>query len=211
VILGEIQVQELILRCFLEELRRGRKEKRMLATTPRIRFGDMAIVALSLMLLFALAIPAQASTRVPGHDQARWDSDDNGFPDEGVTVNGKYTSLYAYDANGDWYWDLGDGRIQGTVDSVDELDASTLTVCDYQVQYRGKFENDAFLDSGWIMNNINCSGHDDNGTYNYIIVHETDPRYTGDPDWAIWGTWEYHVLTQSGSGNLVRPETPNGS
>jgi len=36
-------------------------------------------------------------------------------------------------------------------------------------------------------------------------VHETDPRYRGNPDWAIWGTWEYHVLTISEYGNLVRP------
>jgi hypothetical protein len=42
-------------------------------------------------------------------------------------------------------------------------------------------------------------------------VHETDPRYTGNPDWAVWGNWEYHVLTETGSGNLVRrPETPVG-
>lgn len=32
-----------------------------------------------------------------------------------------------------------------------------------------------------------------------------DPRYQGDPDWAVWGTWEYHVLTESKLGNLVRP------
>lgn len=147
-----------------------------------------------------------ASTAVPGHQSARYDTDGNGFPDEGVKVTGKYTSVYAYDASGDWYWDLGDGREQGTVGSITDLDAETLTVCDYQVQYRGSFENDPFMDTGWIMNNINCSGYDDNKTYNYIIVHETDPRYTGNPDWAIWDTWEYHTYTVSGSGNLVRPE-----
>ena len=37
------------------------------------------------------------------------------------------------------------------------------------------------------------------------------PRYTGNPDWAIWGTWEYHVLTISGFGNLVRPEWAVGA
>ena len=165
------------------------------------------VLLMSLMLMFGLAIPAEASTVVPGH-QDRYDADGNGFPDVGVTVNGKYTSLYAYDANGDWYWDLGDGRVYGTVLSVGDLEEATLTVCDYQVHYRGNFENDPFLDSGWIMNNINCSGYDDNGSYNYLIVHKTDPRYTGNPDWAIWGTWEYHVLTESGEGNLVRPEGP---
>jgi hypothetical protein len=121
-------------------------------------------------------------------------------------VNGHYTSVYAYDANGDFYWDLGDGRIQGTVGSIDELDPSTLSVCDYIVNYRGTFENDPFQDSGWIQNSIRCYGYDGNATYHYQIVHESDRRYTGNPDWAVWGNWEYHVLTESGSGNLVRPQ-----
>lgn len=144
-------------------------------------------------------------------DSGKIDADSNGIPDAGITVNGKYVSLYAYDEGGDWYWDLGDGRVQGTVGSVDDLDADTLTTCDYQVQYRGNFENDPFMDSGWIMNNINCSGYDDNGSYNYLIVHETDPRYRGNPDWSVWGTWEYHVLTESGKGNLTRPQNAIGS
>lgn len=169
----------------------------------RVAFG----IACSAMLLFPTLVLANG-TVVPGHE--RYDQDDNGYPDAGIEVNGKYTSVYAYDANGDYYWDLGDGRIQGTVDSVDDLDQATLTVCDYQVQYRGSFENDPFQDTGWIMNNINCQGYDDNGTYLYLIVNETDPRYTGNPNWAIWGNWEYHVLTTSGFGNLVRPETPPG-
>lgn len=156
-----------------------------------------------------------AGTMVPGHqkkvDKGITDTDGNGYPDAGVEVNGKYTSLYAYDANGDWYWDLGDGRVQGTVDSVDALDANTMTSCDYQVQYRGGFENDPFLDNGWIMNNINCSGYDDNNKYNYLIVHESDPRYRGNPDNAVWGTWEYKTNTVSGLGNLARPETPVGA
>lgn len=73
-------------------------------------------------------------------------------------------------------WDLGDGRVYGTVGSIDELDQATLTVCDYQVQYRGTFGNDPFVDSGWIENNIHCSGDAGNSTYNYLIVHETEPR-----------------------------------
>lgn len=168
-------------------------------------------VTMVVVMAIAMAAPVGAGTIVPGHDMDRNDQDGNGFPDEGVTVNGKYTSLYAWDADGNYYWDLGDGRIQGTVDSVDDLDQATLTVCDYQVQYRGKFENTPFLDSGWIINNIKCSGYANNNTYNYIMVHETDRRYTGDPDWAIWGTWEFHVYTVSGFGNLVRPESPAGS
>lgn len=159
------------------------------------------------LVSFSAIGSAMAATTVPGHSKDRYDKDGNGFPDKGVLVNGHYTSLYAYDANGDYYWDLGDGRIQGTVSSVDELDQETLTQCNYIVNYRGGFENDAFLDYGWIMNQIKCSGYDDNNHYSYLIVHETDQRYTGNPDWAIWGNWEYHVLTISGYGNLVRPYT----
>ncbi len=62
------------------------------------------------------------------------------------------------------------------------------------------------MNSGWIMNNIRCSGYDDNGSYNYLIVHESDSRYQGIEENAIWGTWEYQTLTESGQGNLARPE-----
>jgi hypothetical protein len=160
-----------------------------------------------LFVVFLFVGFADAATTVPGHQKDKYDSDGNGIPDKGVVVNGHYASVYAYDVSGNWYWDLGDGRIQGTVGSIDELDQETLTRCDYVVNYRGSFENDPFLDSGWIQNHINCYGFDDNGHYNYLIVHQTDPRYTGNPDWAIWGTWEFHVLTESGVGNLVRPMT----
>jgi hypothetical protein len=173
------------------------------------RLGMLAMIALMATLLMPAA--ADANTTVPGHQGSRIDADGNGYPDEGVIVNGKYMSVYAYDADGDYYWDLGDGRVQGTVGSIDELDSATLSVCDYQVQYRGSFENDPYLDTGWIMNTIHCYGYDGNGTYNSLIVHETDPRYTSNPDLAIWGTWEYHVDTVSGSGNLARPENHVGA
>ncbi|MDP3986875.1 MAG: hypothetical protein Q8P81_01475 [Nanoarchaeota archaeon] len=163
------------------------------------------MVGVAVVVILALIIFVAAKTIVPGHAD-RYDKDGNGYPDEGKSVNGKYTSLYAYDDLGKWYWDLGDGRIQGNVESVEDLDSETLTQCDYQVQYRGKFENDPFLDSGWIMNNINCNGYDDDNTYNYLIVHESDPRYKGVQENAIWGNWEYKVLTVSGQGNLARPE-----
>lgn len=148
-------------------------------------------------------------TRVPGHQMARHDTDGNGFPDEGVEVNGVYTALYAYDGAGDWYWDLGDGRILGTVASPDDLDRETRTDCVYHNQYRGTFGNDPFQDSGWIKNNIRCSGAE-KGTYHYVMVHESDPRYTGNPDRALWGSWEYHVLALSGFGNLARPRSHVG-
>jgi len=120
-------------------------------------------------------------------------------------IDQHYTSLYAYDESGDWYWNLGDGREFGTVAGVSELDLSTLTVCDYVINYRADFGNDPFMDTGWIQNLINCAGYDDNGQYNYFIVESEEPRYRGNPDWAIWGTWEYHVLTVSGQGNLAHP------
>lgn len=148
--------------------------------------------------------PSFSSTLVPGH--ARYDQDNNGYPDAGKYVNGHYTSVYAYDSAGDYYWDLGDGRIQGTVGSVDELDQATLSICNYVNNYRADFGNDAFMDHGSIKNLINCRGYDDNGHYGYMIVSDTDPRFTGDPEWSIWGTWEYHVLTVSGQGNLTGPQ-----
>lgn len=151
-----------------------------------------------------------AKTLVPGHQKAKYDQNNNGYPDLGVTLNGHYTSVYAYDNAGEYYWDLGDGRVQGTVSSISELDQETLTKCDYVVNYRGNFEDNPYMDSGWIQNLINCSGFDDNGHYSYIIVHETDPRYKGNPDYAIWGNWEYHVQTQSKLGNLVRPDKHMG-
>lgn len=165
-----------------------------------------SILALALVVsIIPFAGLADGATTVPGHQKAKLDSDANGYPDKGVIVNGHYTSVYAYDAGGDWYWDLGDGRILGSVGSVEELDSDTATVCNYVINYRGSFENDPFMDYGWIQNHINCKGYDDNKKYNYLIVHKTDPRYRGNPDWAIWGEWEYHTLTESGSGNLARP------
>ena len=136
------------------------------------------------------------------------DEDNNGYPDEGEVVTGAYKAVYAYDASGDYYFDLGDGRVRGTVDSIDELDQDTLTVCDYKVQYRGKFQNDPYLDTGWVKNEINCTGYDDNSNRTFIAVHETDPRYTGNGE-SIWSDWEYHVDARKKEGNvLTRPENP---
>lgn len=145
---------------------------------------------------------AENSTVVPGHQE-----DDGSIPHG--TVNGKYTSVYAWDASDDWYWDLGDGREQGTVGGVDELDESTLTVCDYVVIYRGDFEGTPFMASGWIHNNIKCSGHDykKTQTFNSLYVHETDPRYSDDLE-PIWGTWGILVDTEGGTGNAANPQHP---
>ncbi len=163
-------------------------------------FTALLVLALSVFPVLAAPTPCDStsSTVVPGHC------------DRDGSVVGHYTSIYAYDAV-DWYWDLGDGRVYGTVGSLSDLDPATLTSCTYEVNYRGDFGNDPYMDNGWIMNQINCSGYDDNGHYSYLIVHQTDPRYDGDPDLAIWGTWEYHVLGESGKGNLARPDHPVGN
>ena len=176
----------------------------------------ISLFVLSFVLVLACASSAMAATTVPGKSGAKTDADNNGYPDVGVVVVGHYTSVYASDANGDYYWDLGDGRVQGTVGSIDELDQATLTTCDYVINYQGTFENTPFQDTGHIDNHIRCHGVDGNATYTYQIVHQTDKRYRGNPEWAVWGNWEYHVLTQGGqgnepyggNGNLVRPYNP---
>lgn len=154
-------------------------------------------------LLFLFAFQVNASTRVPGHDTIRYDQDKNGIPDAGVYVNGHYLSLYAYDQNGDYYWDLGDGRVYKTVDSVEDLDQETLTSCNYVINYRADFGNDPYMNEGWIQNLVKCTGFE-KGNYNSLIVSQTDPRYTGNPENAIWNTWEYHVDAWSHWGNVLK-------
>lgn len=176
-----------------------------------------ALSVLSLAVLLSIYIaacdgagvtPADVSTSsedvaAKNRNSPKVDLDNNGIPDAGVFVNGHYTSLYAYDAIGGWFVDYGDGRIAGTVASVDDLDQATLDVCKYVNNYRADFGNTPYMDAGWIQNHITCKGYSGTWRYNYLIVHQTDPRYTGNPDFAVWGTWEYHVLTESHSGNLV--------
>ena len=149
------------------------------------------------------AKPVRDTTQVPGHAKSS-DADNNGHADAGVWVNGHYYAVYAYDATGAYYWDLGDGRVQASagVTGVESLDQETLTTCDYVINYRADFGNDPSMDQGSIHNNIKCSGVD-KGAYNSIIVSDQDPRYTGNPDRSIWGNWEYIVDTASGRGNMA--------
>lgn len=160
-----------------------------------------AAVMLAVLVMFVMAIStasvASAATTVPGQTGR-----------EG-NVTGHYTSVYAEDSSGAYYWDLGDGRVQHSpgIESIEELDQSTLTVCKYEVNYRGDFGGDPYLDSGWIINQINCTGYEP-GHYSYLIVSESDPRYRGNPEWSIWGSWEVIVEGVSGQGNLVRPYHP---
>lgn len=123
---------------------------------------------------------------------------------QGKSNTGKYNAIYAYDQNGDWYGKnmSNRGLETGTVDSIDELDQDTLTTCYYKVLYGGSFGNDPYLDTGWIRNNVRCKGYEPDNR-NVLFVHESDPRYEGDPDQAIWGTWEYHVDAQRGKGNTL--------
>lgn len=169
-----------------------------------MKFGKW-LVAVALVTAF-VGTGLDAQTTVRGHQKARYDQNGNGVPDAGVYVVGKYSMLYAYDQVGGYYSESSDGSVSGTVSSVDALDQDTVTACKYEVVYRGDFGDTPYLDEGWIINAINCTGVD-KGSYMYQIVSQTDPRYAGNPDWAIWGTWEYHVLTVSGTGNLVRPLT----
>jgi hypothetical protein len=175
-------------------------------------------------LLAAGTVPAAASTAVPGH-QGKTSG----------TVVGHYTAHYWADSDGAYVWDLGDGRAYSTfsgwvaddsldgwtntvVDDVDvwleeqrELLGDITEVCETTVNYRGDFGDDPYLDMGTIQNIDRCIIDGERAVSNSVIVHESDPRYEGNPDNAIWGTWEYHVLTESGSGNLVRPMKAVGS
>lgn len=74
---------------------------------------------------------------------------------------------------------------------------------DYVVNYRGDFGSDPYLDNGVIFNSI--SG-DPGEHYVYRIVSEDNPAYTGDPDYEVWGTWEYQVLVIAGEGNIVHSQ-----
>ena len=167
-----------------------------LVASAALVFG--AVVSVYGSAAFA-AKPTSDTTVNPGHAKRLTET---GYAPAGVWVNGHYTALYAYDGSGAYYWDLGDGRVQGTVSSVADLDQSTLTTCDYVINYRADYGGNPYMDQGSIHNNIKCSGVE-KGTYNSVIVSNEDPRYTGNPAQAIWGNWEYIVNTTSGESNAV--------
>lgn len=151
---------------------------------PRVRRKRMLITALVATIaavvlgLLTSGSASANSTTVPGQSGSRVDADGNGYPDAGQVVSGNYTDTYS-GADG---------------------------VCEVRVNYRGTYENDPFLDTGWIQNHWRCVASDGSvTTYQYLLVHESDPRYTGNPDWSVWNTWEYKILTESGAGNYVRP------
>lgn len=151
-----------------------------------------ASAILGLMGSMTVNAASASETTVPGHESK-----------ESGTVMGVYDSVYAYDATGAYYLDLGDGRFQG-VESIEDLDQESLTICDYKVVYQGDFGDDPYLDTGWVRNNVRCYGEEP-GNFNYLIISEDDHRYTGERQ-AEWGTWEYLVNAEGGVGNLANPQ-----
>ncbi len=95
-------------------------------------------------------------------------------------------------------------RTDGPVNYKTTLENYQDSGCDYILFGRGEFQSRAdgsvFQTTGWIKNHIVC----EDGVYNYTIVHNTDPRYTGDVDNAIWNTWEIVKYTESGAGNTAK-------
>ncbi len=127
----------------------------------------------------ALASSSSAAFAASSGNSSKTDKDGNGYPDAGVVVSGHEDSSWT--------------------------DSSGVT-CKLRIELTGgRSENNPYQDSGWIQNHYQC---DDGSAFNYLFVHETDPRYTGNPELAIWGNWEWHILTVSGSGNIANPNAP---
>ncbi|HVL66243.1 MAG TPA: hypothetical protein VM364_03150 [Vicinamibacterales bacterium] len=133
-------------------------------------------LAVAVCLLTGTVAAAQ-STLVPGHRKA--DRDGNGVADAGVNVNAHFTQTITWVSGGIEY------------------------SCTYVVNTRGDYGNDPYLNSGWIMNNVRCVGGGATAVFHYMIVHQSDPRYTGE-GWPIWGTWEWFSLVESQLGNVAR-------
>ena len=139
------------------------------------------------------------------------DGNDNGLPDVGVIVSGRYTSFMAFDDLGNFYWDFGDGTIYTfpTGLDIDDLDEATLSICDNPIIYSGEFNDDDVLDNGWFIEKERCYGYDfaEPRISVHLMVHESDPRYSGDDPNLIFcvasGCWEYQVASVSGSGSIL--------
>jgi len=164
------------------------------------------IVIFSLSAATSSTIAASSDCKIPNGG----DTDNNGIGDAGVLVGCNYTWVYTYDASGAFYWDKDDRGIIASagITAVADLDSSTLSVCKDQIRSRGDFNNDPTLNypyiiSGEVSLTSVCRGYDGKGTAHYQIVSQDDPRYTGHPAYKIWETWEYKVITESGSGNFV--------
>lgn len=86
----------------------------------------------------------------------------------------------------------------GTVTGVYEYTSGGFHV---QVQYRGDFEGTPSLENGWIKNIFTRLS--DGAKWHYIIVHETDSRYTGNGT-SVWGSWEYHLRLRANQSDPVK-------
>jgi len=116
---------------------------------------------------------------------------------------GGASAASAYDGKGTVPGQMGnDGTVTGHyTEDYQCLDgAGTVTV-----NYRGDFGGDPHLNDGWITNQIKC---DSGVTISYLIVSSDDPRHTGNPSRAIWGSWEIVKETVRGMGNLANLNSP---
>ena len=77
----------------------------------------LSVFIAAFVMLMAMPVTVLAAPTANGNPD-KWDTDHNGYPDAGVFVTGHYTSVYAYDSTGNYYWDLGDGRVYKTVNSI---------------------------------------------------------------------------------------------
>ena len=84
----------------------------------------------------------------------------------------------------------------GTVTGVYSYEAGGFH---FRLQYRGDFEGSPSLANGWMTNHI--TNMETGQKWFYLIVHETDPRYTGEGT-EVWGSWEYHLRVR---GNQPDP------
>lgn len=188
------------------------KQTDLMGVTRRTVLRSAALGTLAVSSVGLGAAQGQGQGQKRGNNEAdRYDEDGNGFPDEGVEVTGMYKAVVAYDADGNMYMRNPSG-IGREIGNMDDLNQETLTTCDYKVQYRGTFANDPYQDTGWIRNNVVCTGYEPD-TQTILWVHETDPRYTGNGEPAFGGDWEVRIETRRGRGNLpitdeTRPQQP---
>lgn len=86
--------------------------------------------------------------------------------------------------------------LEGTITRVQFMDRSDdLGEGWYTIMpYRGDFGGDPYLDDGWIINvDLNKEGM----AGLYIIVHESDPRWSEDLE-PIWGSWAIFKAVSAG-------------
>ncbi len=76
------------------------------------------------------------------------------------------------------------------VDRSDDLGEGWYTI----MPFRGDFGGTPFLADGWMMN-VNL--HKDGMAGLYIIVHESDPRWSEDLE-PIWGSWAIFLEIEAG-------------